>query len=80
MCYLGQYDNDGVSVLSKAQIGRDVDRRGQNWRSHEKWTGRQIWEQLPEVNVLCSTVGTGGCITGTGLYLKQQKPSVKVIG
>ncbi|KAK4221202.1 tryptophan synthase, partial [Podospora fimiseda] len=51
-----------------------------NWRSHEKWTGRQIWEQLPEINVLCSTVGTGGCITGTGLYLKQQKPSVKVIG
>ncbi|KAK3997951.1 cysteine synthase [Cladorrhinum sp. PSN332] len=51
-----------------------------NWRSHEKWTGKQIWEQLPEINVLCSTVGTGGCITGTGLYLKQQKPSVKVIG
>ncbi|KAK4186939.1 tryptophan synthase beta subunit-like PLP-dependent enzyme [Podospora australis] len=51
-----------------------------NWRSHEKWTGRQIWEQLPEVNVLCSTIGTGGCITGTGKYLKEKKPSVKVVG
>ena len=25
-----------------------------------RWTGSQIWKQLPEINVLCTTVGTGG--------------------
>ncbi|KAH7323031.1 cysteine synthase [Stachybotrys elegans] len=51
-----------------------------NWRAHERWTGPQILQQLPEVNVFCTTVGTGGCITGTGAYLKAEKPSVKVLG
>ncbi|KAE9973411.1 hypothetical protein EG327_009098 [Venturia inaequalis] len=51
-----------------------------NWKSHVRWTGPQIFKQLPEINVFCTTVGTGGCITGTGVYLKSQKPSVKVVG
>ncbi|RDL35206.1 uncharacterized protein BP5553_07137 [Venustampulla echinocandica] len=51
-----------------------------NWKSHTRWTGPQILQQLPEINVLCTTVGTGGCITGTGVYLKSQKKSVKVVG
>ncbi|KAK4448501.1 cysteine synthase [Podospora aff. communis PSN243] len=52
----------------------------QNWRAHERWTGAQIWRQLPEVKLFCATVGTGGCITGTGAYLKAMKPSVRTIG
>ncbi|KAK1826971.1 cysteine synthase [Podospora conica] len=52
----------------------------ENWKAHERWTGAQIWKQLPEVNVFCATIGTGGCITGTGTYLKAMKPSVKTIG
>ncbi|RYP21476.1 hypothetical protein DL765_002222 [Monosporascus sp. GIB2] len=51
-----------------------------NWKSHERWTGPQILKQLPEIRVFSTTVGTGGCITGAGAYLKSQKPSVKVIG
>ncbi|KFA74335.1 hypothetical protein S40288_03689, partial [Stachybotrys chartarum IBT 40288] len=51
-----------------------------NWKAHERWTGPQILQQLPEINVFSTTVGTGGCITGTGSYLKSQKPSVKVLG
>ncbi|KAF2185756.1 cysteine synthase [Zopfia rhizophila CBS 207.26] len=51
-----------------------------NWRSHEQWTGAQIWKQLPEINVFCSTIGTGGCAVGTGTFLKSRKPSVKVVG
>lgn len=51
-----------------------------NWRSHEKWTGPQIWRQLPEVNIFCMGMGSTGCVTGTGLYLKSQKPSVTVVG
>ncbi|KAK0622947.1 cysteine synthase B [Immersiella caudata] len=52
----------------------------ENWKAHERWTGAQIWRQLPEVNVFCATVGTGGCITGTGAHLKAMKPSVRTIG
>ncbi|KAK3332273.1 tryptophan synthase beta subunit-like PLP-dependent enzyme [Cercophora scortea] len=51
-----------------------------NWKAHEKWTGPQIWKQLPEINVLCATIGTGGCITGTSAHLKSRKPSVRTIG
>ena len=52
----------------------------QNWKAHERWTGPQILAQIPEINIFCTTVGTGGCITGTGVYLKSQKPSVKIVG
>ncbi|KAL9591974.1 MAG: hypothetical protein Q9179_007184 [Wetmoreana sp. 5 TL-2023] len=51
-----------------------------NWQSHEHWTGAQIWKQIPKVNVFCTTIGTGGCITGTGLYLKSRNSLVKVVG
>ncbi|KAL3295052.1 cysteine synthase K/M:Cysteine synthase B [Colletotrichum asianum] len=51
-----------------------------NWKAHEEWTGPQIFKQLPQINIFCSTVGTGGVITGTGVYLKSHKPSVKVLG
>ncbi|KAI9150232.1 Cysteine synthase K/M:Cysteine synthase B [Paramyrothecium foliicola] len=47
-----------------------------NWKAHERWTGPQTLKQLPEINIFCTTVGTGG----TGAYLKAQKPSVKVLG
>jgi cysteine synthase len=31
-----------------------------NWKAHAAWTGPQILKQLPEINVFCTTVGTGG--------------------
>ena len=31
-----------------------------NWKAHAVWTGPQILRQLPEINVFCTTVGTGG--------------------
>ncbi|KAH6649496.1 tryptophan synthase beta subunit-like PLP-dependent enzyme [Chaetomium tenue] len=51
-----------------------------NWKAHEQWTGPQILRQLPEINILCTTVGTGGCITGTASYLKSQKRSCRILG
>ncbi|OHW90060.1 cysteine synthase K/M:Cysteine synthase B [Colletotrichum incanum] len=38
----------------------------ENWKSYERWIRPQILSQLPEINIFCTTVGTGGCITGTG--------------
>ncbi|KAL6722371.1 hypothetical protein ACLMJK_001478 [Lecanora helva] len=51
-----------------------------NWQSHVRWTGPQLWKQIPEINVFCMGMGSAGCVTGTGSFLKEKKPSVKVIG
>ncbi|KAI0385676.1 tryptophan synthase beta subunit-like PLP-dependent enzyme [Hypomontagnella monticulosa] len=51
-----------------------------NYRSHMRWTGPQLLKQLPDIGIFCAGMGSAGCITGTGLYLKEHKPHVKVIG
>lgn len=51
-----------------------------NPRIHEVTTGPEIWEQTHgQVDVFLAGVGTGGTVTGTGRYLKQQKPSVEIV-
>ncbi|KAJ5295139.1 hypothetical protein PENANT_c035G11320 [Penicillium antarcticum] len=51
-----------------------------NWQSHIRWTGPQIFKQLPEINVLCAGMGTSGTMTGLGTYFKGVKPSVHRLG
>jgi cysteine synthase len=51
-----------------------------NPEAHRRTTGPEIWEALDgALDYLVAGVGTGGTITGTGAFLKERNPALRVI-
>ncbi len=64
--------DEGALMLN--QFGNDA-----NCRAHYETTGPEIYEDLPDVDVLVAGVGTGGTLMGAGTYLKEHKGEVRLI-
>ena len=56
------------------QYGNDA-----NPRSHYEGTGPEIWRDCPEITHFVAGLGTSGTLMGTGRFLKERNPDVKIV-
>lgn len=67
------FENDNVFVP-------DQFRNHDNSMSHYLFTGPEIWKNMNgHVDVFVSGLGSGGTLMGTGKYLKEKNPDIRII-
>lgn len=85
-----EHPKDGAIALAKSFVEGEATRdhyvmpnqyeNADNVRAHYESTGPEIWDQTEgQVTHFFAGLGTCGTITGTAKFLKEQKPSVRVI-
>lgn len=90
VCPADAEPDDPASYYMRAeQLARDIENSyylGQNWNqdnsdAHYHTTGPEIWKQTEgKITHYVCCVGTGGTLSGTARYLKEQNPNIKIIG
>lgn len=50
-----------------------------NPMAHYRSTGPEVWEQMPDIDVFVGGAGTGGTVSGTGKYLHEKNPNIKIL-
>lgn len=51
-----------------------------NPKVHYEKTGPEIYEEVPDINLIIAGIGSGGTISGVGKFLKEKNESIEVIG
>lgn len=74
---------DKADELARETKNAFVPRQFDNFSNpeiHYKTTGPELWKQSDsKIDILVAGVGTGGTITGTGKYLKEQNSQIQII-
>ncbi|HIY22684.1 MAG TPA: pyridoxal-phosphate dependent enzyme [Candidatus Brachybacterium merdigallinarum] len=73
----------GITRIAEEQgfyyAGQTVNEANQEY--HYRTTGPEIWEDTDgQVDYFVAAAGTGGTVVGTGRYLREKNPEVKIIG
>jgi cysteine synthase B len=78
-----EYARDLADRMQAEGQGKVLDQfaNDDNWAAHYESTGPEIWQDTAgQVTHFVSAMGTTGTITGVSRYLKEQSPSVCIVG
>ena len=77
------YNNITPRIAAETHRGYYFDQHNnrENNEAHYLTTGPEIWEQMEgRIDYFVAGMGTGGTVCGTGKYLKEQDPRIRVMG
>jgi cysteine synthase B len=77
----GARDHAETKVKEEGYIMINQFSNDDNWKAHYKSTGPEIWRDTKgNLTHFVSSMGTTGTIMGTSAYLKEQRPSIEIVG